>query len=587
MKVRLRLDNIQGNITPGFRKDHQAFIFARFHDGPSARAWLAEVYPDVATAEEVALYNLLFKAIRARKAEPHVDVVQATWVNVAFSSRGLALLTGSDESLDGFSEAFRQGLAARARLLGDDPKAMATWKVGGSLETEPHVFLLIGCDDEDDLDREIERQRQRLEAYADGQATILDDGHTLGERREPFGFRDGLSQPDDYDLFGWWQPGYDAIAPGEFILGYPKEGDDRSPDGPEWARDGSYVVFRRLAQHVGRFRAMRQLQESASVDLEPPQLGARVIGRWPSGARLGDEATDPGAGRSAEELEPLTRITAQTFADDADGQRCPRFAHVRKAYPRDLDAVEPRKHRIIRRGVPYGDVLDEDERDDDGDQRGLLFLSYQASIERQFEHIQRHWLNSPSFPPAEGLRAPGTDPLVGQPDPSDPSARSVWLRTKEGEDVPVTLEQFVTVAGGAYFFAPSIDALYDLADPELRPKRRDRSMDNRTSPYSDLGTFIYEENPYSSQTEQLTRELLEERAMRDGLTRDNTAEDPTGITVRQMNKALNEECLFWDFAGEPHRVTKAIRIPYTYLRASDGVRVSTAILIGFEGPGGQ
>ena len=50
---------------------------------------------------------------------------------------------------------------------------------------------------------------------------------------------------------------------GEFILGYPdEEGPPANLPGPEvLSRNGSYLAYRRLAEHVGRFRDY--LQEKA------------------------------------------------------------------------------------------------------------------------------------------------------------------------------------------------------------------------------------------------------------------------------------------------------------------------------------
>jgi hypothetical protein len=98
---------------------------------------------------------------------------------------------------------------------------------------------------------------------------------------EHFGFDDGVSQPgirgrasdasDDnvadrcidpsstpeHWLFG--RPGQNLVWPGEFILGYPASSPDPLLPGPiagatpAWANDGSFLVFRRLAQNVGLF----------------------------------------------------------------------------------------------------------------------------------------------------------------------------------------------------------------------------------------------------------------------------------------------------------------------------------------------
>jgi hypothetical protein len=49
-------------------------------------------------------------------------------------------------------------------------------------------------------------------------------------------------------------------------------------------------------------------------------------------------------------------------------------------------------HRLIRRGLPYGPPLPEGASDDDLE-RGVMFASFQADLERQFEFVQSQWIN--------------------------------------------------------------------------------------------------------------------------------------------------------------------------------------------------
>src|SRR5207302_10783425 len=156
------------------------------------------------------------------------------------------------------------------------------------------------------------------------------------------------------------------------------------------------------------------------------------------------------------------------FAADPLGDGCPLFAHVRKANPRDRASEQPNRHRIIRRGISYT------ESDTD---RGLLFVAYQASIERQFEHIYRHWLADSMFPPpAEALNfhksmmlsrveTPGVDPLAGQ---ASGANRDVFYhRSGPGmardDFIPLTLPRFVEPTATGYFFAPSLTALQRIS----------------------------------------------------------------------------------------------------------------------------
>jgi hypothetical protein len=113
LRYRLELDQIQGDIVPGFKKDHQAYLFFEIIDAKAARVWLKQLLPRLATAEEVATYNRLFKLVKKRAQEgsrPHW--IKSTWVNVAFSAGGLQALQASLSLKN--RDAFSAGLARRA-----------------------------------------------------------------------------------------------------------------------------------------------------------------------------------------------------------------------------------------------------------------------------------------------------------------------------------------------------------------------------------------------------------------------------------------------------------------------------------------
>ena len=110
--------------------------------------------------------------------------------------------------------------------------------------------------------------------------------------------------------------------------------------------------------------------------------------------------------------------------------------------------------RILRRGVPYGPPLKEGEPDDG--QRGLLFVTYQADIARQFEHVWGKWLNGPDFP----VPGAGRDALVGQT--KEPRPASIPRPSQKGGSIALRLPAFATAKYGGYFFTPSIGALSAL-----------------------------------------------------------------------------------------------------------------------------
>lgn len=207
--------------------------------------------------------------------------------------------------------------------------------------------------------------------------------------------------------------------------------------------------------------------------MRPDLLGAKLVGRYSSGAPL-EHVPGEAEGVDTEAADPSVadqtvlsdeRINAFDYDGDPDGSLVPRAAHIRKANPRSQTPpgkAESNRHRILRRGIPYGPEFVETENPypESGpvpveQDRGLLFLCYQASIERGFEFIQGQWVNQPDFPQA----GDGEDPILAQKD----EPRPFTLPRKEGEPLHLLFKQWVRTTGGDYFFAPSIAALKQIA----------------------------------------------------------------------------------------------------------------------------
>jgi deferrochelatase/peroxidase EfeB len=148
------------------------------------------------------------------------------------------------------------------------------------------------------------------------------------------------------------------------------------------------------------------------------------------------------------------------FATDPHSHGCPAGSHVRRANPRDglakdqasaktlLNAAN--NHRILRRGRKYGTTIKQRLQDDRED-RGLLFICLNTDIARQFEFIQQTWLMNENF----ATLFDETDPLVG------PKGRFT-IREQPLRRI-VEVETFIQMAGGEYFFLPSMPALNYLA----------------------------------------------------------------------------------------------------------------------------
>jgi Dyp-type peroxidase family len=481
--------NVQGNIA-GFNKDHQRLVFLGFADQATGRAFLAAIVEDVATCDEVLAFNGLFKRVHERRGAGPRGTVEASWLNVALTSAGLDTLgaPGAGE----FPEAFRAGMRGRAEAIGDvGPSAPAEW-IEPFRSEAIHAAVILAADDPDDLNEEYEYLKGLMSQNSVtelGGAPIDGNARPDPERgHEHFGFKDGISQPGIGGLTSTSHRGTDNIAAGEFICGYPGEGEEPTPqpnpDGygpppapplpaalPEWTKDGSFLVFRRLQQNVKGFR--ETTAEGGGVGIPAELLGAKMVGRWPSGAPLehvpGEpkkadlEAADPSIADPA--VLDDRHINDFDYDSDPDGTLVPRAAHIRKVNPRSQQPpgkAESNRHRILRRGIAYGPEFEETEPPypgsgpvPDTQDRGLLFLCYQASIERGFEFIQSQWVNQPNFPQNED----GDDPIIAERD----EPRPFTLPRKEGDPLHLSFHQWVRTTGGEYFFAPSIAALRQLS----------------------------------------------------------------------------------------------------------------------------
>jgi len=104
---------------------------------------------------------------------------------------------------------------------------------------------------------------------------------------------------------------------------------------------------------------------------------------------------------------------------------------------------------IVRRGVTYDNRSDISNPEPEKGV-GLLFLCYQANIQRQFEVLQATWANNPNYP----KNGTGIDPLIGQTDINTArvSHKSTYNTAKESLELNGT----VTLKGGEYFYSPSI-----------------------------------------------------------------------------------------------------------------------------------
>jgi Dyp-type peroxidase family len=504
----LALDQIQGDVLVGLQKDFERFVGFEILDVGEFKKFLMALVPLLTTAEKA--FEREF-TIALQKSSGIKEIFNFTGINIGFTRDGLNALGVPD--LNNISDApFKAGLAAQSASLGDPitgPGSPPQWVIGAPGQPLHGLLLITGP-----TQPSVDAVFNDINALANGNwATLFDQsGKTRLEDRghEHFGFKDGVSQPGvrgEIDTFfpahkfltpnqnpgdeGQGLPGQDLLWPGEFVFGYqfqdPQDIENPvsngnpvlSDGGLAWMNNGTFMVFRRLRQFVPEFDKFVDDQASA-LQTDPSLIGARMVGRWKSGAPL---LTAPIQDDPLLADDELLNNDFE-FSEDARARRCPYAAHIRKAYPRDeitpagqnqptefdqreASEADTQTHRIIRRGIPFGDEVGDDEERQETtlNERGLMFICYQTSIHEQFEFIIKNWVNNPAFPPsppALGGNA-GHDPILGQAGGAVRTRRfrGAVMNYPSGPRGPrITIpNDFIVPTGGGYFFVPSIDAI--------------------------------------------------------------------------------------------------------------------------------
>ena len=273
------------------RLSEACFLLLRIVDRRAAGAWLAAA-----------------PVTTAAKADPLPDVA----LQIACTSAGLRALGLADEVMAGFAPEFISGMAGdegRSRRLGDvGINAPSNWEWGGP-GREPHLLVLLYA-----LPGGLARWQASLqdETWTRAFSVLASLSTSDMGGVEPFGFRDGISQPK-IDWAGERHATPDAqtdygnlVALGEFVLGYPNEygqytdrplldpaaglgaGLPPAPDLPEMrdlGRNGTYLVLRDLRQDVRGFWQYLDKQADGSAETRQ-RLAQAMVGREMSGAPL-------------------------------------------------------------------------------------------------------------------------------------------------------------------------------------------------------------------------------------------------------------------------------------------------------------
>jgi porphyrinogen peroxidase len=470
--------DIQAILASGFGLlQSSRFYLLTIKDANAAKLWLAEL-----------LETKLVKTVKdlSDSKKPSEEIV-VELCSIAFSYSGLAQLGIQETDTFPFPTPFRSGMGSetRERLLRDSPRSQWRWSDASDYENRSTVHILLShWWDSTKLEG---LEKSKLPKFPENAFFIRcvngsESYFKNGKLYEPFGFRDGISQPvlaglkaeKTHDSAAAPLPAAinsdkldvlqdHVIAAGEVILGYRNEYNELSycADVQGWrAQDdgskraftfnGSYIAVRQIEQHVDAFAPFKNQSLGAKACPAHVTVAEKLMGR-----RLDEHSTPLGW---ESESCPVNEVDANLFryrVKDANGFATPLGSHIRRSNPRDSlghdltsGMSSSKLHRLLRRGRPY-------KQDVNGvETQGIFFMACNADLERQFEFIYQRWIRNPRF---NGLDAEA-DPLFVA---SEDDKKLTIQGLPSGSSIK--LEQFTTTHGGGYFFLPGLKALAFIA----------------------------------------------------------------------------------------------------------------------------
>jgi len=187
------------------------YEFLSFRNATGGRRWLSAIQEKVQSAAQV----------RASVEQ------EKRWVTVAFTWNGLRALGVDEDSLATFPEEFKQGMVARAEMLGDSGENHPDNWVGGLASPRLHAIVILFAGDEAERERCVREHSKFIAQCSDVEVLSSLDLAAIPPfiyAHDHFGYRDRLSQPVIEGSGEAPTPGSGApLKPGEFILGYPDE----------------------------------------------------------------------------------------------------------------------------------------------------------------------------------------------------------------------------------------------------------------------------------------------------------------------------------------------------------------------------
>ncbi len=436
------LKNLQANILKGHGREHVALLFLKIKDVGGTRLFLRDYPISDAYTQHIEVEN--FKK----------NQVPGGIIYLAFLSKAGLDVLGHGEKFTS-DQPFIDGVRNDAAVL--DGGETKSWQT--ELLEQSHVLLLLAYHDEVELARTLGNYVADFAVESSPLSVVyVQSGRGYrnadGEGVEHFGYVDGRSQP----LLLTSQIRAEKIARRGGVNHYdPKAHLEqvliKDPLGSSGF--GSYFVFRKLEQNVADFKAAEEVlaHKLHLQGADKERAGAQVVGRFEDGTSLVQSAEPEGA--------PVTNNF--NYDGDAEGGKCPFHSHIRKTNPRGSSpgGLEfDKRVQMARRGITYGVRLQHPDSkefiDQPRDGVGLLFMSYQSSIEQQFRFMQTAWANNPDFPSGNV----GIDPIIGQGQSNDHQWFPQYGST--ANSVSLLFKGFVGLKGSEYFFTPSVNGLKNI-----------------------------------------------------------------------------------------------------------------------------
>ncbi|KAJ5111226.1 hypothetical protein N7532_001761 [Penicillium argentinense] len=466
------LDNIQGDIWPGLTKKYQIFWFFQITDASAFKLSLGKLLDDkVITTSADALGHR--KEIHEVKTSQPGTLHELAAVNIAFSFKGMQKL---DKNKDRFvDDPFRKGM--EADMVNEGRDKIEEWMDEFKAKNGGVDGVVLVCGTETKVRKTTKELAEKYFSSTQGIKHIITlDGRERPEenaKHEHFGFLDAISQPRLTGFDKKCEKGdgnYQYMCrPGRIIIGHDGDmNNEPKSQHPPWAKDGSYLVIRKLKQYVPEFNRYLET-EAPKLNFTEDQLGARLVGRWKSGAPV---ELHPNA-----DCPKDARMNEFNY-DVNDHKNCPFASHMRKTKPRSIVSNRD-MNDIMRRGIPYGPEVGINETNTEQD-RGLMFTCYQSSIGNGFQFLKRSWINLDTFPADKteytGGTNPGQDAIVGQlvkkPQREKHKRLTTSLVDGKGQNTTTSFLPFIQSNGGDYFFSPSLKLLEELGGNNKR-KRSD------------------------------------------------------------------------------------------------------------------